>query len=432
MRRSRHTLGAALAALALGMPSLARADWGANWGTLIWGGTPQVPLPAAWGGLLAALLVLAGAAALARRGGRHSAALLLALLAPLAAVGTTISIPYVFSNGTVADAGQVNADFGALVMESNAQHSRIATLETTNVTSINAGLGLTGGGSSGMVTLDVNTSVIQQRVTGSCAPGSYVRAVDAAGGVTCQTDLDTNTTYTAGTGLSLAGTTFNVNTAAIQSRVTGTCPVNSSIRVVDAAGNVTCEADTDTDTTCATPGTCATVYGSAYAYPSAQTRSVEIGPERMIHRAGGLRSMPVAGGQWYVLNASASLTGTERYMDAGITEIPNGATVTGMSCFGYDALSTYEIGINLYECTGGNCTTRLSTDWCYSGGSCLSNLANAPGGITLAPALTPFLWQTSTSSYHISYFTSITGGVSCAAGCRLYSCTLSYTVPGPT
>jgi len=54
---------------------------------------------------------------------------------------------------------------------------------------------------------------------------------------------DDGTTYIAGSGLTLTGSTFSVNTAAIQARVTGTCAAGSSIRVIDAAGGVTCETD---------------------------------------------------------------------------------------------------------------------------------------------------------------------------------------------
>ena len=49
---------------------------------------------------------------------------------PLAAYAAQISVPNTFVNGTIADAAEVNANFGVLVTESNAQDSRIATVET--------------------------------------------------------------------------------------------------------------------------------------------------------------------------------------------------------------------------------------------------------------------------------------------------------------
>ena len=54
--------------------------------------------------------------------------------------------------------------------------------------------------------LDFNT--IQRRVGATCAAGSSIRSIDPSGGVLCQTD--TNTTYSAGNGLQLNGTQFNI------------------------------------------------------------------------------------------------------------------------------------------------------------------------------------------------------------------------------
>ena len=52
---------------------------------------------------------------------------------------------------------------------------------------------------------------LQRRVSGTCASGNTIRVINADGTVTCEPDQDT--TYSAGTGLSLAGTTFSVNFA---------------------------------------------------------------------------------------------------------------------------------------------------------------------------------------------------------------------------
>ena len=51
----------------------------------------------------------------------------------------------------------------------------------------------------------------QNRVTGSCPIGSTIRTINTDGSVVCEVDSDINTTYTAGTGLTLTGTVFSNN-----------------------------------------------------------------------------------------------------------------------------------------------------------------------------------------------------------------------------
>lgn len=83
-----------------------------------------------------------------------------------------------------------------------------------------------------------SASSLQEQVTGSCAAGSSIRRINADGTVTCEPD--DNTTYSAGTGLTLSGTQLNADTNYLQRRVSSSCSSGTAMRAISTTGSPTC------------------------------------------------------------------------------------------------------------------------------------------------------------------------------------------------
>lgn len=115
------------------------------------------------------------------------------------------------------------------------------------VTSVASGTGLAGGPitGSGTLSLSINGGSAQ-----TCGGTQKVSAVSSTGIVTCSADSDSGgdiTGVTAGFGLTGGGSSgavsLAVDTASIQQRVTGSCPAGQSISAIGSSGSVTCVAD---------------------------------------------------------------------------------------------------------------------------------------------------------------------------------------------
>ena len=126
---------------------------------------------------------------------------------------------------------------GSTIQTVNADGSVACEADANTTYTAGGGLLLAG------TTFSVDTTAIQARVGGTCASGQYMQAIAGDGTVTC--GIDQNTLFSAGTGLVLTGTTFSVNESAIQARVAGFCASGQAIGAVNGDGTVTCESNVE-------------------------------------------------------------------------------------------------------------------------------------------------------------------------------------------
>ena len=123
-----------------------------------------------------------------------------------------------------------------------------------DLTSISVSNGLTGGGQVGDLTISANTSYLQKRIIEQCNTGEYIRGINEDGSIVCEADRDSGgdiTSVTAGNGIvgsaSNGDVSLSINTSTVQKRVVGGCAPGASIREIKIDGTVVCEVDDNSD-----------------------------------------------------------------------------------------------------------------------------------------------------------------------------------------
>ena len=228
-------------------------------------------------------------------------------------------------SGTWSDAG---GNGGVFAFGANTGGSPRSNTPSTggDITGVAAGAGLTGGGTGGDVTLTVDSSVVQSRVTTACPAGQALRSINQNGSAVCEPISGAGggdvTAVNAGAGLTGGGTAGDVSLAVL---------FGGSGAAASAARSDHTHAVTGTDNTGAGVGALA---------------SVTSGVNNTALGRNALAAATTAGGNtavgWNALAANALSSGNSAFGVEALTALTSGG---GNAAFGTQALRSLATGI---------------------------------------------------------------------------------------
>jgi len=254
------------------------------------------------------------------------------------------------------------------------------------VTSVTAGLGLVGGTITGSGTIAVNPAVVQSRVSGSCTVGSSIRAIAVDGTVTCQDDTTGGggTVTSVGAGIGISGGPVTTS---------GTLAITPSFRLPQtcATGQFTRFDNTSNVWECVTPVVVTSVATGPglTGGPITSTGTVGLAPTQLLPTS-ACATNEIA--KW---NGSAWACATAASGSGSVTSVATGPGLTGgpITTAGTVNLTATQ----LLPTTA--CTTDQIIKWNGTAWACASSL------LTLPAACLPGQFVT----------IATTGGVRCAS-----------------